>query len=73
MTLMYMHLMYMDMVCANIYDIYYIRRPPLGGHQAAKDMFATAVFVSFRLQLLSSCPSSLPVCNFQSTVCQSGN
>ena len=40
---------------------------PLGGHQAAKGIFATAVFESFQSSslLLSSSPFSLAVCSCQ--------
>ena len=55
-----------------VYMCIYIRRPPLGGHQAAKSMFAIAYQLFSVIHSAIICFSSPPVCNCHSAVYQSG-
>ena len=58
-----------------LYTYIYIRRPPLGGHQAAKRMLQTACpksFQSFQSQVDSQVSSHFQSSSLQLTVCQSG-
>ena len=50
----------------------YIRRPPLGGHQAARHIVATAVFKSFQSPMTVTFSSPFQSCILQLPVCQSG-